>query len=312
MSFFEALKKVGGAAKKVADRAAKEVKWRKKVGEAKREILSRFTVKQLERIASSKRISLYEEDFVTGERWRLRTKVEIVDKIASELDFQEIVNLAKRHKIMYSDVVQELEKFRQKLFEEKPHKRSDKEILEDIYEMEEREEKAKPQKRSKSSRKSSKKGESIGKTSDNFVNLLKWIERNFRPPAIKDEPGLKEKLLTLLNTPEIQRKLGIKTIQEEVVLSGRRIDIVINNKWGIELKVVKRRNSIDRLPTQINAYKKNLEKVAVIIVKPPEKEFNLEDALELIPEDVYIVFMEVPLKKRTREIVYTAKLIRRR
>ena len=118
MGFKDLLKKAGQVTKKAIDRAGKEVKWRKRVGEAKREILTRFSVRQLKRIAASKGISLVYEDPITGERQRLTTKAEIVGKLARNLGFEEVVDLARRYKVRYSDIVQELEKFRQELFEE--------------------------------------------------------------------------------------------------------------------------------------------------------------------------------------------------
>jgi len=313
MGFKDILKKVASSTTKVLDSAAKNIEYRKRINEAKLEILSRFTVKQLERVATTKGISLYDEDFLTGERTRLRAKSDIVWRLASNLSFQEVIDLAKRYKVRYADILQELEEYRQKLYGETKQKRSEKDILADIEETEEHRIDEGKEAKTKISRKTpTAKRTRAQKQDDEFITLLKWIEKNFRPPAIKGERGLQDKLLVLLSTPEIQKKLGIKSIQNEVRIGRRRIDIVINGKWGIELKVIENITNLDRLPTQINAYKKALERVAVIVVKPPNKDIDLEEVLELIPDDVPVITMEIPIKRKSRETTYIAKLVRRR
>lgn len=233
MGFKDILKKVASSTTKVLDSAAKNIEYRKRINEAKLEILGRFTVKQLEQVATTKGISLYDEDFLTGERTRLRAKSDIVWRLASNLSFQEVIELAKRYKVRYADILQELEEYRQKLYSETKQKRSEKDILADIKETEEHKIDEDREAKTKISRKTPTTKRTRAQKQDEFIALLKWIEKNFRPPAIKDERGLQDKLLVLLSTPEIQKKLGIKSIQNEVRIGRRRIDVVINGKWGI-------------------------------------------------------------------------------
>ncbi|WP_297518268.1 hypothetical protein [Thermococcus sp.] len=312
MGFKDILKKVASSTTRVLDSATTNLEYKKRVDEAKREILSRFTVKQLEQIATTKGIPLYDEDILTGKRTHLRVKSDIVRRLAINLSFQEVIDLSKRYKVRYSDVTQELEEHRRMLYEENQQKRSEKGILANTREIEEDGFVRVNGKGTKTPKKASKTKRLSNTKKDEFVNLLRWIEKNFRPPAVKDEHELQEKLLTLLSAPEIQEKLGIKSIQKEVHIRRRKIDLVINEKWGIELKVIKNKNrtSLDRLPTQINAYKKGLERVAVIAVKPPNEEININEVLELIPSDVPIITMEIPIKRKSRGTTYIAKLVK--
>ena len=235
MGFKDLFKKATEVTKKAVDRAAKEVKWRKKVGEAKREILSRFTVKQLERIANSKRISLYREDPFTGRRERLRSKGAIVDRLASRLSFQEVVDLARRYKVRYSDVVQELEKFRQELFEEKQRKRKEKEILEDIYEAE--------------------KFERVERELDVF-DLL----QDFRPETVRDEEDFEKQLYQFLRA-----RLGSK-VRRQVPVGDQKIDIAIGNEVGIELKIAESRGKLQRLVGQVMDYVDYFDEVIAVVL----------------------------------------------
>jgi len=95
MGFKDILKKVASSTTRVLDSATTNLEYKKRVDEAKREILSRFTVKQLEQIATTKGIPLYDEDILTGKRTRLRVKSDIVRRLAINLSFQEVIDLSK-------------------------------------------------------------------------------------------------------------------------------------------------------------------------------------------------------------------------
>jgi|Deesub1362B_J571_1020462.scaffolds.fasta_scaffold00059_35 hypothetical protein len=238
MGLKDFLKKAGEVTKKAVDRAAKEVKWRRKVGEAKREILSRFTVKQLERIANSKRISLYRQDPFTGERERLRSKGAIVDKIASNLSFQQVVDLARRYKVRYSDVVQDLEKFRQELFEEKQRKRGEEEILRDIYEVDEFEEEF----RNESSK------------------VLEMITE-FEPMGIvRDEKELRNQLASWLSA-----KLGKRVVKLEYPFEHGKVDILIKDEIAIEVKVADGKQKLKNLVGEVTTDKMYFSSVIAVI-----------------------------------------------
>lgn len=238
MGLRDIFKKAGEVTKKAVDRAAKEVKWRKKVGEAKREVLSRFTVKQLERIANSKRISLYREDPFTGERERLRSKGAIVDRLASNLSFQQVVDLARRYKVRYSDVVQELEKFRQELFKEKQRKRKEKEILEDIYDAD----------------------QSVRESESESSKLLKIISE-FEPIGIpKSEEDLKSQLAQWLSG-----QLGKGAVKVEYPFEHGKVDILVYDDVVVEVKVARSRQSLKNLLGEVYTDKMYFSSVIAVV-----------------------------------------------
>jgi hypothetical protein len=77
--------------------------------ELKRVLLSRFKIKQLNEIASRKGVSLR----------RAKTKDAKIDILARELSFEEVVKLAKRYKIKYKDILEELDRFKSKYISKK-------------------------------------------------------------------------------------------------------------------------------------------------------------------------------------------------
>ena len=236
MGFKDVLKKMGNTTKKVADRATKEIKWQKRIGEAKREILTRFTVKQLERIASTKGISLYEEDILTGERTRLRTKGEIVRRLSSRLGFNEVVDLARRYKVRYSDVVQELENYRQRLFEENKQEKSDSQIIEEVSQFEDE-----------------------GISSEGDVVLRELLE--FRPPKpAKDEKELQGQVGAWLAA-----KFGVDAVTLEYPFEHGSVDIVVWDSVAIELKVASGRQKLKNLIGEVQTDKMYFSSVIAVI-----------------------------------------------
>ncbi len=88
-----------------------------KKNQLKRALLSRFTIKQLNSIAAEKGVKFRGTDPVTGEKWIARTKAEKVRVLARHLSFEEVVKLAKRYKIAYKDILEELDRFKASLYE---------------------------------------------------------------------------------------------------------------------------------------------------------------------------------------------------
>ncbi|AEY69074.1 putative nuclease RecB family, partial [Thermococcus prieurii virus 1] len=192
----------------------------------------------LRRIASAKRISLYETDPLTGERRALRTKAEIVDKLARNLSLWDVVRLAKRYKIRYSDVVKELEEFRRELFEEAPRSRSEEDILEDIYE-EEKEE----------------------------VEELAEVERVLR--AIEEfkpsRPIRREKELQARLASWLASRFGADAVVEEYPFEHGQVDIVVWDSIAIELKIAKGKQSLKDLMGEVDTDKMYFSTVIAVI-----------------------------------------------
>ncbi len=292
MGFKDVLKKMGNATKKVADRATKEVKWRKRISEAKREILSRFTVKQLERIASTKGISLYEEDILTGERTRLRAKGEIVRKLASRLSFNEVVDLARRYKVRYSDVVQELDAYKQELFGEKKERKSDSRIVEEISRFE-----VEYDENLRESR--VKKGNA--RTGSSVVEEVIRSLREFKQtvPA-EDEKHLQGQVASWL-----AREFGVENVVAEYPYGNGlgKVDILVNRNIGLELKIADSRRNLKDLVRQIDFGIDYFDHVIAVIFDTGD--FDLDYYVKKIKEkgaEVVIIPARVKRRKRKREI----------
>ncbi|AFA44838.1 nuclease [Thermococcus prieurii virus 1] len=181
---------------------------------------------------------MYETDPLTGERRALRTKAEIVDKLARNLSFEDVVRLAKRYKIRYSDVVKELEEFRRELFEEAPRSRSEEDILEDIYE-EEKEE----------------------------VEELAEVERVLR--AIEEfkpsRPIRREKELQARLASWLASRFGADAVVEEYPFEHGQVDIVVWDSIAIELKIAKGKQSLKDLMGEVDTDKMYFSTVIAVI-----------------------------------------------
>ncbi|NJE07614.1 hypothetical protein E3E31_03590 [Thermococcus sp. M39] len=221
---------------------------------------------------------MYEEDFVTGERWRLRTKGEIVAKLASNLSFQEVVDLARRYKVRYSDVVQELEKFRQKLFEEKQRKRSEQEILEDIYEADEFE-------------------EEFENESSKIIETI----TEFEPMGIvRDEKELRNQLASWLSA-----KLGKSVVKLEYPFEHGKVDILVKDEIAIEVKVADGKQKLKNLVGEVTTDKMYFSSVIAVIFDIG-KDVGLEffvNQLKALGATTIVIPAQIKRSGRRQEII---------
>jgi len=278
MEFRKLFKKAIEGTKKIVDRVSKEIKWRNKVGEAKRELLSRFTLQQLRRIAASKGISLVYKDPITGARKRLVTKPDIVRRLAARLRFKEIVNLAKKYGIAYFDVVQELERFRQELFEEERVERSEKEILEDIYRAEEQEDEG---------------------LRDEYSEIIKLIEE-FRPVGVSREDDLKYQLYQWLSA-----RLGMDAVRLEHPFEHGKVDILVRDSIAIELKIASNRQQLKNLVGEVATDKEYFGSVIAVIFDVG-KNVGLEffvNQLKALGAITIVIPIQIRKRGRKREII---------
>lgn len=245
MGFKEFLKKLGEATTTFVDNISRQEEWRRRVIIAKREILMRFTVDQLKQIAEAREISLYNYDPITGRREPLKTKGAIVRRIASNLTFSEVVNLAKRYKVKYSDIVQELEEYRKKLFgstqskEEQSKgirdKRSEEEIIKDI---------------------SGEESEELTKVEE----VLKAIEEFTIPRPVKNENELQGRLFSWLAA-----KFGPDAVKEGYSFEHGEADIVVWDSIAIELKIARGKKELKNLLGEIQTDKNYFSSVITVV-----------------------------------------------
>ncbi len=91
------------------------IEYKNKVYKTKVALLSRFTLKQLEEIAFENNISWVSVDPLTGDKIVARTKNQKIKKIASRLSLDDILRYARRFKVKYKDLIEELDRFRAKI-----------------------------------------------------------------------------------------------------------------------------------------------------------------------------------------------------
>ena len=235
MGIFDALKKIGSVSKGLIEKTAREVKYRQKVKEIKIEILMRFKFDQLKRISASKGIgdTKIVGDAISGyKRVKIRNKEELARKIADSLSLSEIKQLAKRYRIQYKDLEDELEEYKKQLYSTKV---SQKEL-----EMEE---------------KAFKEVEE-----EEGYNLSVLLE-DFEPQPVTSEEDFEKQLYQYLVA-----KLGRGKVKRQVSIESGQIDLVIDNRIGIEVKLAKRREDLRTLLGQIIDYKDYFDKIVALIL----------------------------------------------
>lgn len=105
VGFKDALKKLAHGAKVLGVSVSATIALNNKRRELKRVLLSRFTVRQLNEIAERRNISLR----------NAKSKADKVAVLSENLSFKDVVALARRYKVRYKDVVEELDRFKARL-----------------------------------------------------------------------------------------------------------------------------------------------------------------------------------------------------
>lgn len=230
MGFKNVLKKIGKATLKGAERVAKNLEWNEEVESAKRRILSRFSVKQLERIAESEGISLYLLDIPFEEPIRITSKKGIVDRIASNLSLEEVIDLARRYKVRYTDVVQRLEMVRERLFES-PESEEEEECE-----------------------------ETLESEDEDIEKVIKAIKEFTLPKPVRREKELQGRLASWLAS-----RFGSHAVKEDYPFDEGEVDIVIWDSIAIELKIARGRQALKNLIGEVKTDRKFFDKVVAVI-----------------------------------------------
>lgn len=167
--------------------------------ECKLLLLSRFAVWQLERICLSEDIPPY----VEGKRGprKARSKNEFIDLIVDELDFDDVVEYAKKFGVRYQDILRDLEEFEAELFGED----------EDVDFQPESE----------------------------FDEILDLIQREFRPEMTRDEEDLEKQLAMFLKVylgeDRVERQVTIERGKRvDILIDGvYGIEVKIADSTGL-------------------------------------------------------------------------------
>ncbi len=197
--FKELAEKAVEKVSEAADTYMKKREFNRRVYESKLLLLSRFAVWQLERICISEDIPPY----VEGKRGprKARSKNEFIDLIVDELDFDDVVEYAKKFGVRYQDILRDLEEFEAELFGEE----------EDVDLQPESE----------------------------FDEILDLIQREFRPEMTRDEEDLEKQLAMFLKVhlgeDRVERQVTIERGKRvDILIDGDYgIEVKIADSTGL-------------------------------------------------------------------------------
>lgn len=280
--------------------AIENEKFTQKEFEVKQKILSRFSMEQLYEIRRR-----YPFRFVTGPEilhpLKKPTKYDWVKYYANGLSLKEIIDEAERCGIEYKDLIEELEKFKIELYGENL---KDKQVLKKIEELE-------------------KGFSSLGKVGMKTTHTSKEKEDRVLTELMKfleNELKLATSHITISNHHEVKKFLKIGLIKkygkENVVAEkkrkdGKRPDLVIFGKYGIEIKLGDYKSEIERLPTQIELYRASgLKEVIGVIIEPESGDTShISEVVKILKKRGMKYIIVKGKIKRTQRRVRTYKLI---
>jgi len=247
MDFKKGLKDLAGKIKKSIDNAYKNYQYNLKVEETKMEILMKFKIEELRRICAVKKISTDE----------INRKDELAETIAEELSLEEVIRFAKKYGVSYQKELEDLKDFEKELFGSEGEQESKeyiprKEIKEGVAEEVEdyEDETAKTEE------------PSISRAKYDFEELLNVIRDQFRPETVRNEEDLEKQLYQFLSGKFSNRK-----IERQVYVDGSmKIDLVVDGKYGIELKIADSAQKLHTLIGQAIFYKENFKEVIAVIL----------------------------------------------
>lgn len=245
MGFFDALKKVGGKTKELLDAAAKKYKYAQAVEKAKIELLMRFKMDDLKKICKIEGIPTYYYeadplDPFSEKKVEIRRKSELVDEML-DIPLDDIIRYAKKYKVNYNDVIEELEELKNQLYGESEEEYEELEEEKDV-------------RREKIAR---------GKIDESFDEILELIEE-FEPEVVRNEEDFEKQLFQYLKGNPLFKKKH--KIERQVRLGENRIDLVIDDRYAIELKIADRRKKLQELLAQVMEDSEILDEVVAIIL----------------------------------------------
>jgi len=226
------LEKLGKSIKKAGKTIAEEVKTRREITRTKRRILDRLEIKDLQSICKDYGIgepSPDEEDFSTGEKGkRTVTREHYIDWIMERLNLDQMKNFCDKRRIRIWDIVGE------KVTKPTIVEKQGVEKLPQVTQME------------------VKKGE--------FDLILESIKKEFEPEDVRDENDFEKQLIQFFKIKYPKRA------KRQVDTRQGKIDIVIDNRYAIELKIADSKGKLRDLVGQVFSYKKIFNDVAVVLL----------------------------------------------
>lgn len=226
--------------------------------------------------------SPYEEDFLTGEKSRRTvTREHYIDWIMERLNLDQIKNFCDKRRIRIWDIVGEKvpEPAPIAVEEVKRPTIGEKQGVEELPQVTQME---------------VKKSE--------FDLILESIKKEFEPEDVRDENDFEKQLTQFLKIKYPDRA------RRQIDTPKGKIDIVIDNRYAIELKIADGKGKLRDLVGQVYSYKKILNDVAVILLDVSKmshheiKEYT-DDYGRLGVKTVILRGKLVPKGRRVRQII---------
>ena len=146
-----------------------------------------------------------------------------------------------------------------------------------------------------------KAGRTYGKVSDEQVKKLIDNIKSIRMQEVRNEEDFEKQLYQRLAAKNFDLK------RQVLLGSGRRVDMVVDNKIAVELKIADRAKNVQDLIGQVTVYHQQYKNIVVGILDVGEVE-NMEEYVELIqnidPEKINVVLVKGDLRRRKKKEEY--------
>ncbi len=127
--------------------------------------------------------------------------------------------------------------------------------------------------------KDEKKEESKDDGSINMDSILRKLEKEFQPEKLQSEDHLQAQIVQFLKAKfpnaSVERELQLKKVRGS-------IDIVVNGKYAIEVKVPESRTTLRNLSAQLEEYKEEYPEICAVILD--NEELNLYEDIKYYSE----------------------------
>jgi len=266
MDFKKGLKDLAGKVKKSIDNASKNYQYNLKVKETKMEILMKFKMEDLKRICAVKKISTKKvisrdidpQTFSIIEKTvEINRKDELAERIANKLSLEEVVRYAKKYGVSYQKELEHLRDFEKELFGAREEQEK-----EDYIPRDEIKEKVAEEMEDYENEIAKTEKPKVSRSKKDFEELLNTIRDQFRPETVRNEEDLEKQLYQFLSGKFNERK-----IERQVYVDGSmKIDLVVDGKYGIELKIADSAQKLHTLTGQALFYKENFKEVIAVIL----------------------------------------------
>ena len=229
---------IGNSIKETSKNISIELQRRENILKTKKQILDRFEMNELKKICKDFGIGEplpYEEDMFGGKRYkRTVTREHFIYLIINKLTLDQLKNFCDKNRIKIFDLTRESKP----VISSVPHTEKIQKNLEQEKNITTIE----------------------VKRQSEFDSILESIEKSFEPEDVRDENDFEKQLTQFLKIKYPER------IKRQVETSKGKIDLIIDNKYAIELKIADGKGKLRDLVDQAHSYKKVFNNVAIILL----------------------------------------------